>query len=155
MRISLSCLKYRALTTSDDNRESMYLFASFTTTASSVPWALIDSISNVSIAPSPLNGIIIGVTNPMNNRIKICIATAVLCVVCFLFWLVAMSPGILWYGIMTVGLGVLSCVMAKNESNKAIKNRSKLIEETKKKIEDKKHEISVLDEQRERELDKI
>ena len=94
-------------------------------------------------------------SNPMNNRIKICIATAVLCVVCFLFWLVAMSPGILWYGIMTVGLGVLSCVMAKNESNKAIKNRSKLIEETKKKIEDKKHEISVLDEQRERELDKI
>ena len=94
-------------------------------------------------------------SNPMNNRIKICIATAVLCVVCFLFWLVAMSPGILWYGIMTVGSGVLSCVMAKNESNKAIKNRSKLIEETKKKIEDKKHEISVLDEQRERELDKI
>lgn len=94
-------------------------------------------------------------SNPMNNRIKICIATAVLSVVCFLVWLVALSPSILWYGIMTVGLGVLSCVMAKNESNKAIKNRSKLIEETKKKIEDKKHEISVLDEQRERELDKI
>ncbi len=94
-------------------------------------------------------------SNPMNNRIKICIATAVLSVVCFLVWLVALSPSILWYGIMTVGLGVLSCVMAKNESNKAIKNRSKLIEETKKKIEAKKHEISVLDEQRERELDKI
>ena len=94
-------------------------------------------------------------SNAMNNRIKMCIAAAVLCVVCFLFWLVAMSPGRLWYGIMAAGFGVLSCVMAKNESNKAIKNRSKLIEETKKKIEDKKHEISVLDEQRERELDKI